>query len=45
MASEDFRSDIREVIKRHELDPDDLRDLSEDLDRLADRWDDTEAVI
>ena len=45
MASEDFRSDIREVLKRHELDSDDLRDLSEDLDRLASKWDAAEEVI
>lgn len=45
MASEDFRADIREVLKRHELESDDLRALSDDLVRLAEKWDDTEATI
>lgn len=45
MASEDFREDVREVLKRHELDHEDLRDLADDLEMLADRWEQTEAVI
>jgi hypothetical protein len=45
MSSEEFRDDIREVIRRHELDPDDLRDLSGDLETLATRWEQTEEVI
>lgn len=45
MADEEFRADIREVLKRHELDPDDLRALADDLDTLAERWDQTEATI
>lgn len=45
MADEEFRADIREVLKRHELDPDDLRELSDDLVTLADKWEQTEAAI
>ena len=43
--SEGFRSDVREVIKSHELDPEDLRTLAADLETLADRWEDTEDII
>ena len=45
MGNEDFRSDIREVFKRHDLDHEDLRELAADLETLADEWETMEAVI
>lgn len=38
--SEEFRDDLREVVKRHagDLDADDLRAAAADLERTADNW-------
>ena len=35
--SDEFRSDVRQVIRRHDPSADDLRALAQDLDALADR--------
>lgn len=43
--SEEFRDEVRSAMKRHELEPDDLRDLAEDLRKLAKRWESMEDVI
>lgn len=39
--SEEFRDDLREVVKRHagDLDADDLRAAATDLEQTADNWD------
>ena len=38
--SEEFRDDLREVVKRHagDLDADDLRSAAADLEQTADNW-------
>jgi hypothetical protein len=41
----EFREEIKQVIRRHDPGADQLRDLSADLDQLADRYDDQEAVL
>ena len=47
MSGEDteFREAIKHAIRKHDPDPDDLRDLSSDLDQLADEWEQMEATL
>ncbi|UHQ96419.1 hypothetical protein [Natrinema halophilum] len=41
----EFREEIRTVIRRHDPDADDLRDLASDLESLADRYEATSEAI
>lgn len=41
----EFRDDVREVVKRHNPDAEELRTLASDLETLADRWEDTDDVL
>lgn len=41
----EFRGEIRMVIRRHDPDAEDLRDLASDLEDLADRYEATEEVL
>ena len=45
MSVEEFRDDLKQIIKSHDITPDELRDVSGDLERLAQRWDDAEDVL
>lgn len=44
-SDEEFREEIRKVIKRHDPSADDLRDLACDLESTADRYDELEAMV
>lgn len=41
----EFREEIRMVIRRHDPNAEDLRDLAGDLEQLADRYEATEEVL
>lgn len=43
--SDEFREDIRQVIRRHDPSADDLRDLSDDLETLAERYETQDEVL
>ena len=45
MTSEELREDVKTAIKRHDPDADALRDLADDLEDLADRYEATEEVL
>lgn len=45
MSEEDFRADIREAVRRHDPDPEELRSLASDLEERADRVELTDEVI
>jgi hypothetical protein len=44
-SDEDFREDIRQVVRRHDPDPEQLRSLAGDLEKRAERVELTEEVI
>lgn len=39
MTSEELREDVKEVLRRHDHDADDLRELSAKISNLAERYD------
>ncbi|WP_158413766.1 hypothetical protein [Natrinema thermotolerans] len=41
----EFREEVKMVIRRHDPDADDLRDLAGSLEDLADRYEATEEVL
>ena len=41
----EFREEIKMVVRRHDPDADELRDLASDLEALADRYEATEGVL
>lgn len=45
MSSEEFRDELKNVVKRHEPSADELRALADDLETLAEKYDQTEAVL
>ena len=46
MSVDEFREDLKELVGRYPaLDADDLRDVSDRLDRLADRREDEQEVL
>jgi len=46
MSLDEFRADLRELVGRHpDLSAEDLRDVSDRLDRLADRREDEQEVL
>lgn len=45
MSAEEFRESLKHIVKTHDVDADDLRDVAGDLEMLADRWDATEDVL
>lgn len=47
MASEgeEFREDLRAIVRKHDPDPDTLRHVADDLTQLADRFEDTNEVL
>lgn len=46
MSAEEFREDLRELVGRYPgLDADDLRDISDRLERLAERREDEREVL
>ncbi|WP_156105614.1 hypothetical protein [Halobellus rufus] len=46
MSLDEFRGDLRELVGRYPgLDADDLREVSERIDRLADRREDEQEVL
>jgi hypothetical protein len=45
MSDEDFRSDIRTAVRKHDPSPEQLRALADDLEQRADRAELTEEMI
>lgn len=45
MTNEEFRDELRAVVRRHDPDPDELRAVADGLDRLAEKWDAAEEVL
>ncbi len=45
MSAEEFRESLKHIVKTHEVDADELRDVAADLERLAEKWDATEDVL
>lgn len=43
--NEEFREEIRTVVKRHDPDADELRGLADDIEELADRYEATSEVL
>jgi len=41
----EFREEVRAVIRRHDPNSDELRDLATDLERLADRYDEQKDIL
>ncbi|WP_165874972.1 hypothetical protein [Natrarchaeobius oligotrophus] len=41
----EFREEIRRVVRRNDPEPDELRDLAADLEKLADRYEATSEVL
>lgn len=41
----ELREDVRAAVRRHDPDPAALRDLADDLDTLADKWEQAEEVV
>lgn len=45
MPDESFREEISAVVRRHDPGADELRDLAEDLETLADRYNTQESIL
>jgi len=43
--SDEFREDIKSIIRKHDPTADELRSLSDDLDTLAERYDEQDDVL
>ena len=45
MSDEEFREDVKAAVRRHDPSAEELRTLASDLQTLADRYDEQEAVL
>lgn len=45
MPDEEFRSDVRRVIRTHDPDAEELRSLADALEQLADRYETQETIL
>lgn len=43
--SDEFREDVKAVVRRHDPSADDLRALASDLDELAERYDRQDEIL
>jgi hypothetical protein len=43
--SEEFREEVKSVVRRHDPSADDLRGLAEDLEQLAERYDRQDEIL
>jgi len=41
----EFRDELKRVVRRHDPDPSELRKVANNLQALADRWEDTEGIL
>lgn len=42
---EEFREDLRAIVRKHDPEPDTLRHVADDLTQLADRFEETNEVL
>ncbi|AGC34588.1 hypothetical protein HSTV1_43 [Haloarcula sinaiiensis tailed virus 1] len=45
MTDEEFRDELRAVVRRHDPDPDELRAVADSLEELAEKWDAADDVL
>lgn len=45
MSESDFREDLKQLLKKHTLGADELRDVADDMHSLADKWENMEDTL